>query len=84
MWRVQMRYEARRYDIRWVGEFRCLSALLVEACPGTHMEPDAQRKNKGFARIGKKDYPRYEKLKQNICVRCGTYDGSGYFYLPNQ
>jgi len=43
----------------------------LSACPGTHMEPDAQRKNKGFARIGKKDYPRYEKLKQNICVPPG-------------
>tara|TARA_B110000008_G_C16965958_1_gene562016 strand:+ start:1804 stop:2808 length:1005 start_codon:yes stop_codon:yes gene_type:complete len=41
------------------------------ACPGTHNEEDAKLKNKGFARIEKKDYPKYEGLKQAIPVAPG-------------
>ena len=41
------------------------------ACPGTHNEEDAKLKNKGFARIEKKDFHKYEAIKQAIPVPPG-------------
>lgn len=43
----------------------------LSACPGTHLEEDVKLKNKGFARIKKEDYGKYEALKQAIEVPPG-------------
>jgi hypothetical protein len=43
----------------------------LSACPGTHNEEDAKLKNKGFARIEKKDFHKYEAMKQAIPVPPG-------------
>ena len=43
----------------------------LSACPGTHLEEDVLLENKGFARIEKKDYPKYEALKEKIPVPPG-------------
>ena len=40
-------------------------------CPKSHLEPDAMRRNQGFARIDKKDYPRYNAMKKKITIAPG-------------
>ena len=40
-------------------------------CPKSHLEPDALRRNQGFAKIDKKDYPRYNAMKQKIEIAPG-------------
>eukprot|EP00944_MAST-04C_sp_MAST-4C-sp1_P014655 g14655.t1 len=40
-------------------------------CPQSHLEPDAMRRNQGFAKIDKKDYPKYNAMKQKIEIAPG-------------
>lgn len=40
-------------------------------CPTSHLEPDAMRRNQGFAKIDKKDYPRYNAMKKKITIAPG-------------
>jgi hypothetical protein len=40
-------------------------------CPKSHLEPDVMRRNKGFAKIDKKDYPRYNEMKKKITIAPG-------------
>lgn len=40
-------------------------------CPTSHLEPDAMRRNQGFAKIDKKDYPKYKAMKRKIMIAPG-------------
>lgn len=40
-------------------------------CPTSHLEPDAARRNQGFAKIDKNDYPRYNAMKKKITIAPG-------------
>lgn len=40
-------------------------------CPTSHLEPDAMRINQGFAKIDKKDYPKYKAMKKKITIAPG-------------
>lgn len=40
-------------------------------CPTSHLEPDAMRRNQGFAKIDKKDYDRYKAMRKKITIAPG-------------
>lgn len=40
-------------------------------CPKSHLEPDAMRRNQGFAKIDKKDYDRYKAMRKKITIAPG-------------